>query len=461
MRITLLEYPWRKLESLRCGAVNSQGRAPQSSAGAVGSGISYQGFLNDSSGNPLVGSHQFLFELYNAPSDGDRLWQQNYNNVNVYEGLVDLVLDVDAGAFNGQALWLAVTVDGQLLTPRQELLPAPYALSVRPGAKVIGDTSGPILTIHNDDNVGIFASSNNESPLVGKIDNTDSLHSAVAGLTAGGGNGVFGMSEGGYGVYGHTNDDTEWEAAGVHGFSVHNNTFGVLGVSEWGIGLEGKIDNPENSNPAIIGYSQGEGPAIYAYGRDDATPDLVLGGNDEQDDGLLTSDLGLPSSDMIMASNDAVVVAPDDNDDEEGHFVVVNGADEITLLSDEYGNTEVKGDLTVQGNLYASGRTCAQYGPYTAENAYDLPVPSYCVDQMCWIIVQGDAIIGAFYPGLYWPVLYMQNSADDHWVGGPAVLRFVFHGRLLPVGVVLHSLAIIICNTRLDSRQPTLHMVVR
>ena len=75
------------------------------------------------------------------PPISDKLWQQNYNNVQVHDGLVDLVLDIDVSAFSGQALWLAVTVDGQLLTPRQELLPAPYALSVRPGAQVVGYTS--------------------------------------------------------------------------------------------------------------------------------------------------------------------------------------------------------------------------------------------------------------------------------------------------------------------------------
>lgn len=99
------------------GAVRSQDRQPQVSSAAVPSGISYQGLLNDSNGIPLSGSHQFKFELYNAASGGNKLWQRTYNNVPAYDGLVDLVLDVDAGAFNGQALWLAITVDGQLLTP--------------------------------------------------------------------------------------------------------------------------------------------------------------------------------------------------------------------------------------------------------------------------------------------------------------------------------------------------------
>ena len=86
----------------------------------------------------------------------------------VVDGLVDLILDVDPTVINGQALWLEVSVDGQTLAPRQELLPVPYALSVRPGASIIGDTSTPILSIHNENNIGVWASSNNESRICGQ-----------------------------------------------------------------------------------------------------------------------------------------------------------------------------------------------------------------------------------------------------------------------------------------------------
>ena len=47
---------------------------------------------------------------------------------------------MDQANFTGQALWLSIDVNGQTLSPRQEILPAPYALSLRPGADIVGES---------------------------------------------------------------------------------------------------------------------------------------------------------------------------------------------------------------------------------------------------------------------------------------------------------------------------------
>ncbi len=101
-----------------------------SSADLVSAKISYQGRLTDGSGNPLAGSHNLLYELWDAPSGGVKLWEQTTSGVQVQEGLFSAQLDVNPEHFAGQERWLAITVDGQLLSPRQEILPAPYALSL-------------------------------------------------------------------------------------------------------------------------------------------------------------------------------------------------------------------------------------------------------------------------------------------------------------------------------------------
>ncbi len=403
--------------------VLSQNKSPLVISAEVRSGISYQAYLNDTDGNPLTGSHNFKFELYNAANGGDKWWQKSYNNVTVNEGLVDIILEVNPDDFHGAALWLAITVDGQLLSPRTELLPVPYAMTVRPGASIIGDPDFPALFVSNTGN----------------------------------GDGLRGTSSGGYGVAGSTDDNTAWTAAGVYGFSTHDQTFGVLGESLAGVGVEGQVSNIENQNSAVVGYNSGGGAGVVGYaenndgvigistsadnvaGRfenqaeggaglltsagDDSSADLILGGlvGDNVDDGIITTDPGLPGSDLVLVSNDAAVVVLDANDDEEGHFVIMDNTFDEKLSVDEQGNTIVSGDLTVAGNLNAAGHTCAQYGPYTENNAYFLDVPNYCIDQFCWVIVESDAIIGAFYPGLYWPVLYMQNSGDNSWVAGPAI----------------------------------------
>jgi hypothetical protein len=61
--------------------------------------------------------------------------------VDVTNGLFSVYLDVMHGHFNGQGLWLKVFVDGTGLGC-EEILPVPYALSLRPGARVVGEQSG-------------------------------------------------------------------------------------------------------------------------------------------------------------------------------------------------------------------------------------------------------------------------------------------------------------------------------
>ena len=45
-------------------------------AGAVASKISYQGRLTDSGGNPLSGSHNLKFEVWDQAAGGTKLWEQ-------------------------------------------------------------------------------------------------------------------------------------------------------------------------------------------------------------------------------------------------------------------------------------------------------------------------------------------------------------------------------------------------
>jgi hypothetical protein len=91
--------------------------------------ISFQGRLLDSYGNPVDGSPLMTFRLYTQAEGGTHVWEDWYN-VPVQNGLFNATLDVPPALFDGQALWLGVRVEGdaQEMTPRQQLLPAPYAL---------------------------------------------------------------------------------------------------------------------------------------------------------------------------------------------------------------------------------------------------------------------------------------------------------------------------------------------
>jgi hypothetical protein len=83
--------------------------------------------------------------------------------------------------------------------------------------------------------------------------------------------GVEGRSDSDHGVYGETSSNRGgYEWAGVYGRSTYSETFGVLGESDYGIGVEGKINEPDNTNPAVIGYNSGGGEGVIGYSENSA-----------------------------------------------------------------------------------------------------------------------------------------------------------------------------------------------
>jgi hypothetical protein len=119
----------------RAAAVNSQSEAQ--ALVPVGDAFTYQGYLEDG-GSPANGSYDLQFELYDAGAGGSQVGGTiNLDNVPVTDGLFTAELDFGSGLFGGGALWLEIGVRPgasggafTILTPRQELTPAPYALGM-------------------------------------------------------------------------------------------------------------------------------------------------------------------------------------------------------------------------------------------------------------------------------------------------------------------------------------------
>ena len=125
--------------------------APQgdvSLAAMLGDKINYQGRLTDPGGVPQDGSFPMRFRIYDSSSGFTMLWDSGPMSVDVDHGLFNVALNVDPAGFDGQALWLEIYVDYELLSPRQELVAVPYALSLRPGASVSGDVASPSAVIN-------------------------------------------------------------------------------------------------------------------------------------------------------------------------------------------------------------------------------------------------------------------------------------------------------------------------
>ncbi|MBI5244804.1 MAG: hypothetical protein HY922_14135, partial [Elusimicrobia bacterium] len=93
--------------------------------------INFQGRLTDSSNNPKTGAHEFAFQLWTASPDGDLLWYETQPNVPVANGIFSVqlgaVTPLPPGLFAGTTLYLQVTADGVVLSPRERLVSSPYA----------------------------------------------------------------------------------------------------------------------------------------------------------------------------------------------------------------------------------------------------------------------------------------------------------------------------------------------
>lgn len=116
--------------------------------------MNYQGYLTDSSGTPLNGTHEFVVSLWDAATGGNPEWgPETHEDVAVSKGLFNLVLgsivDLLPDDFD-EALYLNVVVDGTEL-PRQPLHATAYAFGLVPGAEVQGAPSDSIyaLVVHN------------------------------------------------------------------------------------------------------------------------------------------------------------------------------------------------------------------------------------------------------------------------------------------------------------------------
>jgi hypothetical protein len=121
------------------------------SADPLGSSFTYQGQLTDQ-GAPANGQYDLSFALFTAASGGTAVDTQELDDQTVSGGLLNAVLDFTDAPYNGQALWIEVSVRAAgagsftPLSPRQTITAAPYALyalSGNPGPQGAPGPQGP------------------------------------------------------------------------------------------------------------------------------------------------------------------------------------------------------------------------------------------------------------------------------------------------------------------------------
>ena len=247
----------------------------------IGDAITYQGYLTDEKDMPLTGTYTMQFEIYNAATDGDLLWDSGDSQIPVKDGLFETRLGIETDIFNGEELWIAQTIDGELLTPRQEILPAPMAHTLRPGAIVKGTANA----IPN--NYLLDVQMNNDAFAFnrGAISGQSTTGNAIYGL-ADNGRAIYGQTEDGYAIYGFDGGSNanrgyagyfySTNGIGVYGYSNGDRSVenilapGVYGQSNQGVGVYGRGDTSDSfSFYNEGGYFEG-GKGLYARGTDPA-----------------------------------------------------------------------------------------------------------------------------------------------------------------------------------------------
>ncbi|MEO0228186.1 MAG: hypothetical protein ABIL70_09085 [candidate division WOR-3 bacterium] len=97
---------------------------------AITQQINYQGFLRDSLGQPVTGSLNMTFSIYDAASGGTQLWSEN-QTVSVDSGLFNVILgsvtQIPASVFTGADRWVQLQIGAQTLSPRTKITSMAYA----------------------------------------------------------------------------------------------------------------------------------------------------------------------------------------------------------------------------------------------------------------------------------------------------------------------------------------------
>ncbi len=107
-------------------------------APAVPSEIHYQGRLTDSGGIPVDGSVAIVARLYDAPTGGTMVYEEDIGAVSVADGVYAFAFGANgtgggtvADVLDGSPLYLALEIDGTESSPSTRILAVPYALRAK------------------------------------------------------------------------------------------------------------------------------------------------------------------------------------------------------------------------------------------------------------------------------------------------------------------------------------------
>jgi hypothetical protein len=300
----------------------------------VASKINYQGHLTDPMGNPLDDTYPMRFQLYDDAAAGVLMWDSGEFDVQVNNGAFSTDLNIDAYHFDGRGLWLRIWVDGDWLTPRQELQPVPYALNLRPGVEMEA----------NSPTNWLFRATNTSSMATG---------SAIWGAATTG-SAVYGNSAGGYGLYGYSNTGNALVA------NSNDKTAGVFSSNE-GYGIRVSTNGTDHWDHAGY-FTSNYGYGVYGVSAQNYG---VRG------EGSVAGVRGIGDSTGVSGSSDSGVGVSGWSDTFTGVYGSSNTSNGVYGYSSSwsavYGSSST--DFGIEGNTSNSNHN---YGLYTGDNLYSL-----------------------------------------------------------------------------------------
>ncbi|NQE46532.1 hypothetical protein C5S31_10975 [ANME-1 cluster archaeon GoMg2] len=233
---------------------NAEGITVAASA-VTTSSINYQGRLTDSAGEPLSGTYTMTFRLYEVASGGTAL-DTDSRSEDVTDGLFNTEIDFDPEYFDGRGLWLGITVgiDSEM-SPRHELRSVPYALSLKPGANIVG-ASSVALQAESTHTAG--------SGIRGDVSATSGTNYGVVGESKSpdGYGGYFCNNEGGTGVYGKGGKSGGYFTTNQGGTSWRDKTTGVNVTTDYDYSAGVCACTSGDNSNGVHAYTTGD----FSYG---------------------------------------------------------------------------------------------------------------------------------------------------------------------------------------------------
>jgi hypothetical protein len=380
-------------------------------AATVNSRISYQGVLREG-GLPVTGSRDMIFRFY---SNGTCTTQVGSNitksGVSVSDGLFTVELDVNQSDFNGQGLWLQVEVGGTKLGCK-EVLPVPYALSLRPGAQIQGQPSAWTGAVLKSNMTGTY-------PAAKAMWGNSATGAAVYGESTGG-IGLYGYSNTNYAVQGYTNSGWAGYFSSDSGSGIRVNTNGSRHYDDagyftanWGYGLY--VESTHNNAIRAVGgssdYTWQPGGPVGVVGLS-TTGRGVFGSSRDQHavEGMSTNSYGVQGS---SEHNIGVYGVDGGSNPDDSYAVYAQG--DIYTTDDVY----VADDLFVTGYATFSGGKSG----YVVDIAQNDDNVSLQAGDVVVISGAGPAVVGEI------PVIQVRRAAvretsavvgvvDRHYVPG-------------------------------------------